>query len=160
MVSAHLATINCILLPHALLDESMTSLALNGPPAHGFANFPGIPDQTRIMDDGRTRLFGQETLRQQSDNVIPLNKITGFIKKEAAIKITIPGNAKIGIVFMNGVDGWLAVFFQQRIGYTVGKITVGLMMHTGHIKWQVRQQLICNNACTAVTRINNQFQRL
>src|SRR5690606_30371081 len=98
MVRTHFTAINCIFLAHALLDKGMAGFALDGSPTQFLTDGLGIPGQTRIMDDCGTGITRQETLRQQANDVITLNKVSGLIKKETTVEVTIPGNTQISLV--------------------------------------------------------------
>ena len=60
------------------------------------------------MDNFRTRIFLQERFCQQADNVVTLNKLPGLIKQEAAVEITVKGDAHIRAVFDHRIAGVVA----------------------------------------------------
>src|SRR5690554_6564732 len=119
MMSTHLAAIDSVFLAHTLLDERVAGFALDGLPAHGLADCDSVPGEARIVNDRGAGMLLQKALRQQPDDIIALNEGTTFIKKEASIKITIPGNCQIGAALLNGINSGLAILFQQWIRHTI-----------------------------------------
>ncbi|MCY1439257.1 hypothetical protein D9M71_554880 [compost metagenome] len=59
-MGAHLATVDGVLQAHALLDEGMAGLALDGDAAVFAAGVEGVPGQSRVVNDLRAGLFLQE----------------------------------------------------------------------------------------------------
>ena len=57
MVCAHLATIEHIIITHALLHKSMTALATHGHSAITLQNILGIPGQARVEHNLGTGLL-------------------------------------------------------------------------------------------------------
>src|SRR6187402_2476642 len=98
MVRAHLAAVDCIYTTHHFLDKGMTGFGLHGDASKLLHHCFGVPDETRIMNDLAAGMFDEERFGQQADDVITFDKSALFVKKEAAIEITIPRNAHIRIV--------------------------------------------------------------
>src|SRR5690606_118841 len=113
-----------------------------------------------IVNDATSRALLQEALRQQSHDVVALNEIGVLIEEETAVEVTIPGDAHVCAVLTNSLDGGLAVLLQQRVGDTIGEVTVGLMMHPDELEGEMGCQQIHDGSGTPVAGIDHQFQWL
>ena len=80
------------------------------------------------MNDGAARMLIQSHFSQQAHQVIAFDKLTSLIKKEATVEITVPGESQVGAMSKHRGTGHSAIFLQQRVGYTVGKVTVRLVI--------------------------------
>ena len=102
------------------------------------------------MHDPGTSMFLQKRLRQQSDNVVAFDKPTRCIEEEAAIEVPIPGDAQIGVVRPDRIDGGLTVFNQQWIRHTIGEVTIGVMMNLDELERQLWFQQVDDRPCAAI----------
>jgi hypothetical protein len=89
-------------------------------------------------------ILSQELGSKQADNIIPLDKATVMVEEETAIEITVPGNAKIGFVFFDGINGGGSAFDQHWIRYAIREIAIGLVLDLYEFERQMRfQQINC-----------------
>src|SRR5690606_22202025 len=91
---------------------------------------------------------------------VTLDKIAVFIKKEAAVKIAVPGDAHIGAVFYHSAGSGGAILRQQWIGYAVGKSAIRLVVDTDKLKGQMGLQQIHHQASTTIPGIGDKLQGL
>ena len=94
----HLAAINGILEPHALLDKRMTGLAHHRYADSDLHHINGVPGQPWVMNNFGAWFSLQKCLAQLDYQVLPLNERAGFIEEEAAVEVSIPGNTEIGVM--------------------------------------------------------------
>ena len=81
------------------------------------------------MDDRGPRLLRQKRLSQQTHDVFARNETPRVIEQKAAVEIAVPGNAHIRPCGDNRRSGGGLVFGQQRIGNTVRKRPIRVVMH-------------------------------
>src|SRR5690606_34610773 len=110
MVGAHLPTVHRVFFTHALFDKRVARFGLNCFAAISLGNIDSVPNKTRVMDDFSTRIFNQESFRQQADDVITVGKLTLRIEEIATIKISIPSDAHIGLMSQHSFTGYRAIF--------------------------------------------------
>ena len=110
-MSAHFAAVNSIFLPHPLFYKSVTGFAFNCRTACVLDDIFGIPIHTWVVNNFVVAVFVQKCLSQQTNNVIPFDKITVGIEQEAAVKITVPRNTKVSAVFNNCICRICTVFW-------------------------------------------------
>jgi len=128
MVRTHLTAINSIDLTHLLFNKRVTRLTLHRFTTSCLDDIERIPGHAWIMNDLAAGILLENTLGQQPDNVITLDERAILIEQKTTIKIPIPGNTQIGIMFNNSLGGYRLILFQHRIGNAVGKRTIGLVM--------------------------------
>ena len=90
MVCAHLTAVHRIFEAHALLDESMPGIALYGLTAESRHDINRVPGQARVVHDAGGSLLFQEGFRQQSHEVVTLDKFTLLVVEKAAVEIPVP----------------------------------------------------------------------
>ncbi|SVK48081.1 Uncharacterised protein [Acinetobacter baumannii] len=159
-MSAHLSTINGVFRTHAFFNESMAGFR-----HHRYApgigdHIDGVPTQAWIVDDLRARLFLQEGLRQQADDIIALNEIAFFIEQEAAIEIAVERNAHISAMLTHRIGGIRTTLRQQWVGNTVRERAVRLVMHLDKLqrhtpRLQLRLNSIDHMPCRTVARVDH-----
>ena len=98
MVGRHLTAVNRIDLAHALFDEGMPGLTQHRLAAPNPGNVLSVPSQARVVNDPLRPQLRQESFGQQSHYVVTLDEMAGVVEEETAIKIAIPGNAKIRLL--------------------------------------------------------------
>ncbi len=115
MVGTHLAAIGSIHFAHFLLDERVSGFAEYRLPAPAANDIERVPCQPGIVNDARAGFFFEEGLRQQTHEIIPLDKSPVVIKKETAVEIPIPSEADIRSAATDRLDGRQAIFFQHGV---------------------------------------------
>ena len=78
----------------------MAGLALYRLAARFCDDIQRIPRQSRVVNDAGTRVALENALRQQTNDVVTLDKAAVFIEQETSVKITIPAYAKIRAIMM------------------------------------------------------------
>src|SRR5690348_8251863 len=94
-MSAHLAAIDRILRAHLLFDEGMSTFANNTTAPKPLDDIERVPDQPRVVNDRFALLLAQQSLCDQANNVVALDKVSVLVEQEASIVIAIPRNAEI-----------------------------------------------------------------
>ena len=55
-----------------------------------------VPNNPGIVNDRRAWIFGEECICEQTDDIFAIDEGPRVIKEEAAVKIAVPCNPKIG----------------------------------------------------------------
>ena len=79
-----------------LIDKSVAGASLDGSPTSFRYKVMRVPNDPRIVNDRRAWIFGEECLREQTDDIFAVDEGSRVIKEEAAVEIAIPGDAEIG----------------------------------------------------------------
>src|SRR5207253_8906545 len=90
VVGAPVPTVSRIDLAHFLFDEGMPRLAEHRGTAVAGDDIERVPGEARIVHDARPGLAPEKDLRQQPDQVVPLDELPGLIEEEAAIVVAVP----------------------------------------------------------------------
>jgi hypothetical protein len=97
-------------------------------------------------------------------DIFARNKLTCFIKEEAAIKITVKCHAKVGpsALTTSAVAG--VVFRQKWIGDAIWECRIGCVMHADKFKRRTKLHQPLRNCIKGwtrrtIARIHNNFQR-
>jgi hypothetical protein len=107
MVGTHFPPIDGVFAAHTFLDKGVSGLALHRNTAGTPHHIHRIPGQAGVMDDPGSGMTLQHDHRQQTDQVIALNKATPFIEEKATIKVTVPGQPQIGVMGQYRLAGGL-----------------------------------------------------
>ena len=112
------------------------------------------------MNNLGTSLTLQKGLGQQTDDIVALDEPAIFIKEKTAIKVTIPGDPNVCLMFGNSAV--VGVRFSSSIGFGTpfGKCPSRLMMHLDEFKRQMRLQKVNGRASTAIACVTDNFQGL
>src|SRR5208282_3822057 len=102
------------------------------------------------MDDACTRLAAQEILSEQTDQVVTLDECPGFVKEEAAVEVTVPGQPDVGAVTSYRIGGALAVLLDHRIGHPIRERAIGIVVNLDELEWQMRFKLINDETCASI----------
>src|SRR2546430_6204588 len=89
------------------------------------------------MHDARARLLLEEALRQEPDQVVPLDELPRLIEEEAAVVVPIPGETHIRAGATHHIGGGGAVIPPRRDqgSLRAGRLlVVVLLRRTGHQK--------------------------
>ncbi|VAU34750.1 Uncharacterised protein [Klebsiella variicola] len=164
MVRAHLPAVDGVFLAHPLLDERMPRLRHHRLAAAAGHDVHRVPRQPRVVNDFRPRLLLQERFRQQTDNVVPLDKRRLVIEQEAAVEVAVKGDTHVRLMCTHRVGGVLAALRQQRVRDTVREMAVRLVMHLdkGHRRPGRREaflHLINHVPRRPVAGVHHQLQR-
>ena len=157
---AHLSAIDGVFGAHALFDKRMAGLALHGPTAEARHDGLRVPGQARIVHHRGAGMVFQESLGEQADHIVALDKASAGIEKETAIEIAIPGDAEVGAVLAHRLYAGAAVLFEQGIGNAVGKVAVRLVAQLDKRKRQMRFEPIDNAPGAAVAGVDDDAQGL
>ena len=160
MVCGHLATVNGVHLAHPFFDKGMPGLAEHRLAAPGPGNILGVPGQPRVVHDPLGSQLGQEGLSEQPYNVVALDEMAGAVEEETAVKIAVPGDAKIRLLGDHAIGCSGTVFDQQWIGDAIGEMAIRFVMHLDELEGQVRLQCVHHSTRAAITRRAHNFQRL
>ncbi|MNO02762.1 hypothetical protein D3C81_2232620 [compost metagenome] len=76
----------------------MPGFALNGDAARLLNLLDSVPGQARVVDDLTAGVLLEQHFSQQADKVIALNEPTIGIEEEAAIEVTVPGQAHVALI--------------------------------------------------------------
>ena len=133
----------------------MTALA-----ADRIAPFTGndvlcIPDQARVKEDLGTGMLLEEVRGKKTDKIIPFDEASIFIKEEAAVKIPVPGNAKIGPFPADSVAGGITVFNKERIRNSIGEMSVRRVIKIRKVTGQVFCQFLYNGTGSAISGVSH-----
>ena len=158
-MGGHLAAIDDIVFPHALLHESMAALAQDGHAAVLSDNGFRVPDKARIVHDPAARIALQERFRQEADQIVAFNEFSLFVAEETTVEIPIPGNAQVGVGGQDGVAGLFPRGFQHRIRHAMRKSTVRLIIDLFQRERQSFFQLRQDRAGPAVAGVHDDLQR-
>ena len=160
VVRAHLSAIDRVFGAHALLDKRMAGLALHGPTPEARHDGLRVPGQARIVHHRGAGMVFQESLGEQADHIVALDKASAGIEKETAIEIAIPGDAEVGAVLAHRLYAGAAVLFEQGVGNAVGKVAVRLVAQLDKRKRQMRFEPIDNAPGAAVAGVDDDAQGL
>ena len=142
VVRAHFSAVKGIFFAHGFFDKSMS----------GFAG------KARVMDNFFMGICFKERTCEHAHNIIALNKASVGIIEEAAVKITVPGNAEIRLVFAHKFCCFFSVFRQKRIRNTVGECAVRCFVHKNKFKRQMRDKFFECKIGTAVSGRSHNFK--
>ena len=159
MMCTHLTAIDGIFGAHALLDERMAGFGLYRHTAGCTHHVDRVPGQPRIVDDLRTGFVSQNLRGKQADQVITFDEFALTIKKETAVEIAVPGDAKIRAARTYGISGCRPIFGQQRIWNAIRKTAIRFVINLHEVKRQMLFKLINDQASTAVSGIHDDLQR-
>ena len=70
----------------------------------------------------------EEVRGKKTDKIIPFDEASIFIKEKAAVKIPVPGNAKIGPFPADSVAGGITVSTRSGLGTPLGKCPSGVSL--------------------------------
>ena len=160
MMRAHFSTIQHVIITHAFLHKGMSALTAHWHTAVTLQNSFGVPGKARVEHNLCTRLLVQENLRQQTYDVIALDKICLLIKEEATVEVTIPGNTQIRTALAYNLGRSLTVGQQQRVRHTVGEGAVRRFVQCDKFKRQMLRQLLQNRTGTTIAGVSNNLHRL
>ena len=77
----HFPAIDGILIAHRLLYEGMPGARLHRPSAALADQFLRIPDDTRIVNDGRIGILFKECLGQKPHDILTIDKTAGMVQR-------------------------------------------------------------------------------
>ena len=97
------------------------------------------------MNDPRTAFLVQKHLRQKTNHIFAGNKIARVIKQKTAVKIAVPCHPHICPRGDHRLRCYRLIFGQQRIGNTIGKAAVGVMVHPYKFKRRADVRQRCGN---------------
>ena len=155
---AHFATIDTVYLTHLFLDERVSRLALHRLSTVSLDQFDGIPGQARIVHDAFAGILLQQLHAEQADQVVTLDKATVVIEQKATIEVAIPGNAEIGAMLLDRVDGRAASLGKQRIRNAVGEVAIGLVMNLDEFERGMCFQQIDDGSGHAVAGVDDDLE--
>jgi hypothetical protein len=161
VVSAHFAAVHGVFQAHALLDEGVAGLALDGDAAGGFDLLDGVPGQAWVVDDLAAGVRLEEHFGEQADQVVAFDEAAFGVEEEAAVEVAVPGDAQVAAMFEQRVGGEFAVFGQQWVRDAVGEVAVWLAVDDD--QFQCRQLLLeqfDGRAHGAVAWVGKDFERL
>ena len=155
MMGTHFSAIKNMFPTHTFLDEGMTALA-----ADRIAPFTGndvlcIPDQARVKEDLGTGMLLEEVRGKKTDKIIPFDEASIFIKEEAAVKIPVPGNAKIGPFPADSVAGGSTVLNKGRIRNSIGEMSVRRVIKIRKVTGHVFGQFLYNGTGSAISGVSH-----
>ncbi|CCK15078.1 conserved hypothetical protein [Cronobacter universalis NCTC 9529] len=161
---AHFAAVDGVFLAHTLFDKRMTGFRHDRRAARALHHVNGVPGQTRIVNDLRAGVFFEERFGQQTDNVVALDKLPGFVEQEAAVEIAVKGDAHIRAMFDNRVAGVVAALRQQRVRNTVREVAVRGVVNLNELhrhvqRLKARFDGVHHRAGCAVAGVNHKLQR-
>ena len=157
-MGAHFAAVQGVFGPHALFHESVAGLGFHWNAAGGQDHFPRVPDKAGVVDDFFARMPFQQGGSHQATQVIAFDELAPLVKKEAAVKVAVKGDAKIGLVRQHGPACFLPVFRQQRVGHAVGEAAVRLGMQGNQPAGQVGQNRLHGRPGAAVAGVDHHRQ--
>ncbi len=165
VVGTHLAAVDGVFFAHTLFDEGVAGFGHHRRAACGRHHVDGVPGKARVMNDFRARVFLEERFRQQADNVVALDELPFLVEQEAAVEVTVKGDAHVRTVLNHRVAGVVAALRQQRVRNTVREVAVRGVVHLdeGHRHVQRLKagfQRVHHRAGRAVTGVDDQLQRL
>ncbi len=160
VMRTHLAAINGVLAPHALLDEGMPGLRHHRHAAALLDDVDGVPGQPRIVDDLGPRVLEQKRFGQQPDDVITLDETAALVEQKTAIIIPVPGDAEIRAGRHHRLGRDRAMLRQQGVRHAVREGPVRLVLQLDELKRQMLFQPVDHAPRPAVTGIHHQFHRL
>ena len=105
----------------------MTCASLDRTPASLRHEVLRVPNDPGIVNDCRARVFREECLCKKTDDIFSFDEFACVIKEEAAVKITVPGNAKISASCANGLCGRGSVFWKERVWDALREAAVRLV---------------------------------
>ena len=155
---AHLAAVGTVHLAHLLLDERVAGLAHDRHAAKALHGVDGVPGEPRVVDDARAGLFDEECLGQQADDVVALDERALRVVEEAAVVVTIPGDAHIGAGFAQRFERGPAVFFEHGVGHALRKLAVRLVPHLDELERQMRLELVDGKTRAAIARVHHHLE--
>ena len=112
------------------------------------------------MNDLAAGIVEQEHRCQQPHDVIALNKPSFFVEEEAAVEVSVPGDANISAMGVDGRNGGSAILRKHRIRDAVREVAVRFMVHFAKLKRQMRLERIDDQARAAIAGIDHDGQRL
>lgn len=134
VMGRHLAALDGTGVAQRLLEERMPGARRLRAPACRCDDGSGVPDHTRVVDDGRPWLFREEDLCQKAHDIFPRHKLTIVVKEKAALKVAVPCHAQIGTCGHDRFGGHRLVFGQQRVWDTIRKAAIRRMMHADKLQ--------------------------
>ena len=158
MVRAHLAAIGAVDLAHLLLDEGVARLTEHRHAAVLAHDLERVPGEARVVDDARTTLLLEEGLREQSHEVVALDEGAVLIEEEAAVEVAVPGEAQVGAVLADGLDGGRAVGLEHRVRYAVREMAIGRVPDLDELERQVRLEQVHERSRPAVAGIDHDLE--
>ena len=87
-----------------------------------------------VVENRRAGTLHQERFGEQCRHEIPGDELAGAVDEEAAIGITIPGDADVGLLLHHALDDVAAILFDERVGLVVGEGAI-------HVEAERRQLL-------------------
>src|SRR6202163_1792529 len=150
MVGAHFTAVRGVDLAHLLLDERMSGLTQYRRATIAAHDVERVPGEARVMHDARPGLLLEKGLRQEPDQVVPLDELSALIEEKAAVVVPIPGETQVRAGATYYIGGGGAVFLQHRVRDAVRKGAVGFVVHLDELERQVRFERIDNEPRPAV----------
>ncbi len=164
-MGGHLTAIDRIQFAHLGLDKTVPGFG-----GHGLATtcLHGVqcgPDHAGIMDDLCAFIFRQKGRSQKRHDIFAIDEAPGFVKEEAAVKVTVPSNAQICAMFAHRGGGIFAVFFQKWIRDAVWKSSVRFVVVAYEVKRNACLRAFVGNRVKAgpgdaIACIHQDLQRL
>src|SRR6266850_7581467 len=158
MVGAHLPAVRGIDLAHLVLDERMSGFAQYRRAAIAAYDVERVPGEARVMHDARSGLLPEKGLRQEPDQVVPLDELSALIEEEAAIVVPIPGHAHIRAGATHHIGGGGTVFLQHRVRDAVWEGAIGFVVHLDELEREVRLERIDDQPRPAVAGIHHHLE--
>src|ERR1700722_20243319 len=156
----HLTAVDGVDFAHLLLDERVAGLAEHRLTPVLLHYLDGIPGQSRVVNDARTAVAAQKRFGEQADQIIAFDEAAVRVEKEASIIVPIPGEADVGPGIANSLDGAGPVLLQHRVGYPIGKRTIGPVIDLDELKRQTRLELIDDQSGAAVPGVDDHLEGL
>ena len=157
---AHLAAVDTIHFPHALLYEGVPGLGLHRASAVRLHDVERVPGQPRIVDDRGAGMTPQERLGEQTHDVVPLDELALLVEKEATVIVAVPGHGQVGAMRAQRLDRCTMVRDQHRVRHAVRKAAVGLVLHLDELERQKGLQLVDDQPGAAVTCVDDHLEGL
>src|SRR5256885_5361813 len=86
------------------------------------------------MHDARAGLLLEEALRQEPDQIVPLDELPALIEEEAAVVVPVPGETDVRAGATHHIGGGGAVFLPHRVRHPVREGAVGLVVHLDELE--------------------------
>ena len=125
----HLAAVDRLMGAHDLLDEGVARFGLHRDTALLRDNVLRIPNHSGVMNNLRAHSFSKKDGCKKAHDIFTWHKLTCFIEKEAAIKVTVKCHAKVGSLSLDYISRRRMVFRKKWIGDAIRECRIGRMMH-------------------------------
>ena len=97
---------------------------------------------------------------EQSGQEVAVDELALVVDEEAAVCVTVPGDADVGSLVLVLVDDELAVLGEERVWFVVGKVSVGHPVGGDQLDRNVVEHLGYYLAGHAVAAVDDDLQRL